>query len=190
MMNLTEIVGKMRSNPSGVRFADLCKVCDHYFGQARQSSGSHRVCKTPWIGDPRVNTRTATGRLRPIRSGRYSRQLNGWRSNMARKNDKYTYRVTWSEDDAEYVGLCAEFSSLSWLAQTPEAALKGIRKLVGEVVADMQRNEESVPEPIAAKTFSGKFMVRVPPDVHRQLAIQAAEAGVSLNRLASAKLSH
>jgi len=109
---------------------------------------------------------------------------------MVRKNDKYTYRVTWSEDDAEYVGLCAEFSSLSWLAQTPEAALKGIRKLVGEVVADMQRNEESVPEPIAAKTFSGKFMVRVPPDVHRQLAIQAAEAGVSLNRLASAKLSH
>jgi predicted HicB family RNase H-like nuclease len=109
---------------------------------------------------------------------------------MARKNDKYTYRVTWSEDDDEYVGLCAEFSSLSWLAQTPEAALKGIRKLVGEVVADMQRNEESVPEPIAAKTFSGKFMVRVPPDVHRQLAIQAAEAGVSLNRLASAKLSH
>jgi len=109
---------------------------------------------------------------------------------MVRKNDKYTYRVTWSEDDAEYVGLCAEFSSLSWLAHTPEAALKGIRKLVGEVVADMQRNEESVPEPIAAKTFSGKFMVRVPPDVHRQLAIQAAEAGVSLNRLASAKLSH
>ena len=108
---------------------------------------------------------------------------------MARKNDKYTYRVTWSEDDAEYVGLCAEFSSLSWLAQTPEAALKGIRKLVGEVVADMQRNEESVPEPIAAKTFSGKFMVRVPPEVHRQLAMEAAEAHISLNRLASAKLS-
>jgi predicted HicB family RNase H-like nuclease len=107
---------------------------------------------------------------------------------MARKNDKYTYRVTWSEDDAEYVGLCAEFPSLSWLAQTPEAALKGIRKLVGEIIADMQSNEESAPEPFATKHFSGKFMVRVPPDVHRQLAIQAAEAGVSLNRLASAKL--
>jgi len=109
---------------------------------------------------------------------------------MAKKDDKYTYRVTWSEDDAEYVGLCAEFPSLSWLAQTPEAALKGIRKLVGEVVSDMLSNEESVPEPIATKHFSGKFMVRVPPDVHRELAIQAAEAGVSLNRLASAKLSH
>jgi predicted HicB family RNase H-like nuclease len=107
-----------------------------------------------------------------------------------RKNDKYTYRVTWSEDDAEYVGLCAEFQSLSWLAQTPEAALKGIRKLVGEVITDMLSSEESPPEPIAIKHFSGKFMVRVPPDVHRQLAIQAAEAGVSLNRLASAKLSH
>ena len=109
---------------------------------------------------------------------------------MAKKNDKYTYRVTWSEDDAEYVGLCAEFPSLSWLAQTPDAALKGIRKLVDEVISDMLSNAESVPEPIATKHFSGKFMVRVPPDVHRQLAIQAAEAGVSLNRLASAKLSH
>ncbi|GAB7026681.1 type II toxin-antitoxin system HicB family antitoxin [Geotalea toluenoxydans] len=88
------------------------------------------------------------------------------------------------------MGLCAEFPSLSWLAQTPEAALKGIRKLVSEVVADMVDNGETVPEPIATKHFSGKFMVRVPPDVHRQLAIQAAEAGVSLNRLASAKLSH
>jgi predicted HicB family RNase H-like nuclease len=109
---------------------------------------------------------------------------------MAKKYDKYTYRVTWSEDDAEYVGLCAEFPSLSWLAQTPEAALKGIRTLVDKVVSDMLSNEESVPEPIATKHFSGKFMVRVPPDVHRELAIQAAEAGVSLNRLASAKLSH
>jgi len=109
---------------------------------------------------------------------------------MAEKNDKYTYRVTWSEDDSEYVGLCAEFPSLSWLAQSPEAALKGARKLVGEVIADLQSNGEPVPEPIAIKHFSGKFMVRVPPDVHRQLAIQAAEAGVSLNRLASAKLSH
>jgi len=112
---------------------------------------------------------------------------------MAQKNntpDKYTYRITWSEEDAEYVGLCAEFPSLSWLAQTPEGALKGVSKLVKEVVADMFGNGETVPEPFATKHFSGKFMIRVPPEVHRQLAIQAVEAGVSLNRLASAKLSH
>jgi len=109
---------------------------------------------------------------------------------MAARNSKYTYRVTWSEQDGEYVGLCAEIPSLSWLARTPEGALKGIRRLVSKVVADMIQNKEPIPDPIATKHFSGKFMVRVPPDVHRQLAIQAAEAGVSLNRLASAKLSH
>ena len=108
---------------------------------------------------------------------------------MALQNDRYTYRVTWSEDDNEYVGLCAEFLSLSWLSSTPEAALKGIRKLVAETVADMESNDEIVPEPIAYRQYSGKFMVRVPPDVHRNLAIQAAESGISLNRVVSSKLS-
>ncbi|MBW1676007.1 MAG: type II toxin-antitoxin system HicB family antitoxin [Deltaproteobacteria bacterium] len=108
---------------------------------------------------------------------------------MALKNDRYTYRVTWSEDDNEYVGLCAEFPSLSWLARTPEAALKGIRKVVEGVVKDMQDNGETVPEPFACRRYSGKFMVRVPPEVHRKLSIKAAESGVSLNRLASSKLS-
>ena len=108
---------------------------------------------------------------------------------MAMKNDRYTYRITWSEEDNEYAGLCAEFPSLSWLARTPEAALRGIRKIVQDVVKDMHNEGESVPDPIACRHYSGKFMVRVPPQVHRKLAIQAAESGVSLNRLASSKLS-
>jgi len=108
---------------------------------------------------------------------------------MPLKDDHYTYRVTWSGEDQEYVGLCVEFPSVSWLASTPEAGLKGIRKVVAEVIADMTANGEEIPEPIANKHFSGKFMVRVPPEVHRKLAIQAAENGVSLNRLASAKLT-
>lgn len=108
---------------------------------------------------------------------------------MALKNDHYTYRVTWSEDDNEYVGLCAEFHGLSWLAESPEIALKGIRKIVAEVVRDMQKNSEPLPEAIACKRYSGKFMVRILPEVHRDLAIQAAESGVSLNRLTSSKLN-
>jgi predicted HicB family RNase H-like nuclease len=108
---------------------------------------------------------------------------------MAINNDRYTYRVTWSEEDREYVGLCAEFSSLSWLAESPESALQGIRDVVSDVVHDMVRNGEQVPDALSNKHYSGKFMVRVPPEVHRTLAIQAAEDGVSLNRLASAKLS-
>jgi predicted HicB family RNase H-like nuclease len=103
--------------------------------------------------------------------------------------DHYTYRVTWSAEDGEHVGLCAEFPSLTWLAKTPEAALKGIRQIVAEAVADMQATGETVPVPLAEKHYSGEFRVRIPPEVHRSLAIQAAEQGVSLNRLASAKLA-
>ena len=108
---------------------------------------------------------------------------------MALVNDRYTYRVTWSEEDEEYVGLCAEFPSLSWLAQTPEEALAGIRDLVAEIVNDMIPNNEQPPEPLALKRYSGKFTVRIPPEQHRRLALEAAEAGISLNRLASARLS-
>jgi predicted HicB family RNase H-like nuclease len=105
------------------------------------------------------------------------------------KNDRYTYRVTWSEEDEEYVGLCVEYPSLSWLAPTPQEALEGIRQVVADVVADMEANAEAVPEPFALRYYSGKFTVRIPSDLHRRLALEAAESGISLNRLASAKLS-
>jgi predicted HicB family RNase H-like nuclease len=105
------------------------------------------------------------------------------------KGDRYTYRVTWSQEDGEHVGLCAEFPSLSWLASTPEDALAGIRKVVRAAVRDMEASGEETPLPISIKHFSGEFRVRIPPDVHRALALTAAEQGVSLNRLVSSKLS-
>ena len=105
------------------------------------------------------------------------------------KIDHYAYRVIWSEDDNQLVGLCAEFPSLSYLASTPEKAIQGILKVVADVVKDMKANDESVPEPIYSRRYSGKFMVRVPPEVHRRLALEAAEEEISLNRLVSAKLS-
>lgn len=103
--------------------------------------------------------------------------------------DHYTYRVTWSADDAEHIGLCAEFASLSWLAPTPEEALSGIRAVVADVVKDLRASGQLVPDAIAERRYSGELRVRIPPLVHRQLALQAAEEGVSLNRLASAKLA-
>jgi len=108
---------------------------------------------------------------------------------MTNKTDRYTYRITWTEDDKEYVGLCVEFPSLSWLAETPEAALKGIRAVVKEVLRDMIKNDETPPQPLSLRSFSGKFVVRIPPEVHRELAIRAAEEGISLNRFISSKLS-
>lgn len=103
--------------------------------------------------------------------------------------DHYTYRVTWSPEDGEHVGLCIEFPSLSWLAETPEDALAGVRQVVSEVIADLEASGELVPKPLAEKHYSGEFRVRIPPELHRQLALMAAEQGVSLNRLASSKLA-
>jgi predicted HicB family RNase H-like nuclease len=102
---------------------------------------------------------------------------------------RYTYRVVWSEEDAQYVGLCVEFPSLSWLAPTPEEALRGIHKTVTDVVKDMKASGERVPASLCSMQYSGKFVVRVPPELHRRLAVEAAEEKVSLNRLVSAKLS-
>lgn len=93
-------------------------------------------------------------------------QSTVWREMMNKEIDRYTYRVTWSEEDGEHVGLCAEFPSLSWLEKTPEKALQGIRGLVKETIADMRKSHEVAPEPIATKAFSGKFMVRIPPQTH------------------------
>ena len=102
---------------------------------------------------------------------------------------KYTYRVIWSEEDQEHIGLVAEFPSLSWLAATPSEALAGITKLVADVLADMVKAKETPPVPLSLEQYSGKILVRIPAEQHRELAIEAAESRVSMNRLISRKLS-
>ena len=64
MTTVDDIVVQMRRNPKGIRFTDACRVCDHYFGQPRQKGSSHRVYKTPWHGDPRVNIQNAKGKAK------------------------------------------------------------------------------------------------------------------------------
>lgn len=103
--------------------------------------------------------------------------------------EHYTYRVTWSAEDEEFVATCAEFPSLSWLADSTLEALTGIEQLVADVVADLEVAGDHVPEPLSERHYSGKFNVRVPASLHRELAIAAAELGVSLNRLVSDRLA-
>ena len=103
--------------------------------------------------------------------------------------EHYTYRVSWSEEDQEFVATCAEFPSLSHLAGSRIKAIEGVRALVGDVIRDMEASGETPPEPLAERRFSGEFVTRVPGELHRLLAIEAAEAGVSLNRLVSCKLA-
>ncbi|MGO4416435.1 type II toxin-antitoxin system HicB family antitoxin [Cupriavidus sp. KB_39] len=104
-------------------------------------------------------------------------------------SDHYTYRVTWSGEDEEYLGLCAEFPSLSWLAESQVDALDGVRQLVADAVRDISTSGEKLPMALADQKYSDKFQVRIPPEQHRALAIEAAEQGVSLNRLISARLA-
>ena len=64
MASIEDILAKMRRNPKGVRFNDLVKLCDHFFGKPRKSGTSHRVYKTPWPGDPRVNIQNSRGKAK------------------------------------------------------------------------------------------------------------------------------
>lgn len=104
-------------------------------------------------------------------------------------HEHYTYRVTWSAADQEFVGLCAEFPSLSWLAEIRTEAMDGIVNMVADVVADMKVTGEPIPEPISERRYSGQFVVRILPEIHRRLVIEAAEQGVSLNRYVAARLA-
>lgn len=101
----------------------------------------------------------------------------------------YAYRVQWSSEDGEYVASVAEYPSLSWLEKEHNQALQGLVDLVSEVVSDLEETGAPIPEPLAERRFSGKFNVRVPESLHRELALAAAEEGVSLNRLVSDRLA-
>ncbi len=102
----------------------------------------------------------------------------------------YGYRVLWSAEDQEFVGTCVEFPSLSWLATTQEVALTGIRDLVTEVLDNLGRAGEPVPEPMSSRTYSGKFNLRLGEQLHRKLAVEAAEQHLSLNQYVVRRLNN
>lgn len=95
----------------------------------------------------------------------------------------YTYRVTWSTEDQEFVATCLEFPSLSWLAGSQVDALTGLENVIADTIQDMSSEGEPIPDPLSERTFSGKFNLRVGESLHRQLAIEAAEEKLSINQL-------
>ena len=64
MASIEDILTKMRRNSKGIRFNELTKVCDRFFGKPRRSRTSHRIYKTPWAGDPRVNIQNSRGKAK------------------------------------------------------------------------------------------------------------------------------
>jgi len=65
MKDITDVIRELARNPKSIRFAELARICDHYFGQPRQQGTSHRVYKTPWPEDPRVNIQDDKGMAKP-----------------------------------------------------------------------------------------------------------------------------
>ncbi|MFB2581254.1 type II toxin-antitoxin system HicB family antitoxin [Herbiconiux sp. P15] len=104
-------------------------------------------------------------------------------------SDHYSFRVRWSAEDQAYVGTVAEMPSLSWLAEVRSEAFEGIQRLAADLVVEMTEEGETPPAAIADRSYSGRFVVRIPSEVHRRLALEAAEQNVSINRLVSARLA-
>lgn len=65
MANIEDTLVRMRRNPKGIRFDELCTICNYFFGEPRQTGSSHRVYKTPWQGDPRVNIQNTKSMAKP-----------------------------------------------------------------------------------------------------------------------------
>ncbi len=107
---------------------------------------------------------------------------------MKNNVDKYTYRVKWSEEDGCHIAKCLEFPSLSAHGATIKAALKEIKFVVSESIAWMNEENETAPEPFGLKRFKGNLTLRVPPEMHRELAIRSAEEGVSVNQFILSRL--
>jgi predicted HicB family RNase H-like nuclease len=103
--------------------------------------------------------------------------------------DKYNYNVTWDQDDSIFIARILEFPSLAAHGDSHQEALDELKVVVSAVIEDLLENNELVPEPMSTKSFSGRFNVRIPPRLHRQLATLATQEGVSLNQLVLHKLS-
>lgn len=104
------------------------------------------------------------------------------------KPEQYLYSVGWSEEDEVFIARVAEFPSLAAHGETQEEALREIRDVVSFVLNDLKESSEPIPEPFGKRSFSGRLVLRMPEYMHRQLALEAMQQGISLNQLLNLKL--
>lgn len=103
--------------------------------------------------------------------------------------ERYRYVVEWEEEDQVFVARVSEFPSLAAHGQTHEQALAELKDVVAFVLEELEQEGQVCPEPLASRKYSGKFQVRVSKELHRQLATEALEEGISLNQLINTKVS-
>jgi|SRR5436305_10270419 predicted HicB family RNase H-like nuclease len=109
---------------------------------------------------------------------------------LAYKAEDYAYNVMWSEADQAYIGRVLEFPSLAAHGSSPVAALQEITDVVRYVLEDLAESGEEIPPPLSKRPFSGRLHLRMPEELHRTLAIEAAQQHISLNQWINLKLSH
>jgi len=110
-------------------------------------------------------------------------RYHSWKEIRMHKAEEYTYRVFWSQEDDSYICTAVEFPSLSSIETTQVKALTGMVELLRFVLTDMEKEKEEPPAPLGKKSYSGELRLRMPKEVHRRVALEAAEQGVSINQL-------
>ena len=88
MDSIDSVIKQLERSLSNVRFDDLCKICEHYFGKARQKGTSHCIYKTPWTGDPRVNIQEKDGKGKDYQVRQVIKALKRLRLENGYKNIK------------------------------------------------------------------------------------------------------
>ncbi|OFZ27802.1 MAG: hypothetical protein A2381_07325 [Bdellovibrionales bacterium RIFOXYB1_FULL_37_110] len=102
--------------------------------------------------------------------------------------NKYSYNIEFDSDDNIYIARCAELPSLAAHGKTQEDALKKIKVAVLGALEWIKEEGDEIPEPFCLHKFSGEFRVRMPPEKHRKIAIEANLQGVSMNQFIVSKL--
>ena len=102
--------------------------------------------------------------------------------NLKNTVNKYSYQIEYCSEDKVYIARCAELPSLAAHGKTQETALKQIKVVVLESLKWLMEDREKIPEPFSLHKFSGEFRVRMPPEKHRKIAIEASLQGVSMNQ--------
>ena len=103
--------------------------------------------------------------------------------------NKYSYRAEWSEEDGVFIAKAIEVPSILAHSSTPEGAIKEVKVPLSIALESMLEDGQELPEPISLHKFKGKFLVRATPELHKEITIQAAESGVSLNQFVLTKLA-
>ncbi|MCK5674743.1 MAG: toxin-antitoxin system HicB family antitoxin [Spirochaetales bacterium] len=102
--------------------------------------------------------------------------------------ERYTYRVEWSEEDGTHIAKCAELPSLAAHGEKATEAIGELEKVVMETLKWMEEEGEDIPVALSTRKYKGNLTLRVPSDVHRKLAIESSEQGVSINQLILSRL--